>query len=81
MSKRSVRKYVDDAGQKLGLIKSRDLAVGDRIMNTHVGRFMPAVKSVEVREGKQTIVFADGRSATYTLKKDGTWIIDASEAS
>ena len=81
MSKRSVRKYVDDAGQKLGLIKSRDLAVGDRIMNTQVGRFMPAVKSVEVREGKQTIVFADGRSATYTLKKDGTWIIDASEAS
>ena len=81
MSKRNVQVYVDDAGQKLGLIKSRDLAVGDRIMNVQVGRFAPAVKSVEIREDKQIVVFADGRSATYTLKKDGTWIIDASEAS
>lgn len=81
MKKRSVKRYSDKAGQKLSLIAARDLAVGDRIMNTKVGKLSPAVKSVELLKNMQTVTFSDGRSATYLLKKDSTWIIDGSEAS
>jgi len=81
MSRRKITKYVNDSGLKVAMIAARDLQVGDRIMNTDTNKFVPAVKSVEVKGNQQHVVFVDGRKATYTLKKDGTWIIDASEAS
>lgn len=80
MSRRKMTKYVKE-GMKIAMIESRDLEVGDRIMNTETKQFIPPVKSVSVQGDQQHIVFTDGREVTYTLKKGGRWLIDASEAS
>ncbi len=81
MSRRNIRKYVNDQGMKVALIAARDLQVGDRIMNTTTNKFTSPVKSVELKDGKQHVVMKDGQEAAYTLKRDSTWIIDASDAS
>jgi len=78
---RKIQKYANKEGVKVALIAARDLAAGDRIMNTSVGKLLPPIKAVELRDGKQSITFSDGITTEVALKKDSMCIIDASDAS